>query len=90
MCGKFHTPLQMGRVSVIISCQKVINASTVICKVFIESTPTLLNQPQRKFGHSCANSWHKIDRYANTWRAFLKGKNLDGHPLQQLTKQNIV
>ena len=25
MCGKFHTPLQMGRVRAIISCQKVIN-----------------------------------------------------------------
>ena len=43
--------------------------STVTCKVFIESTSTLLNRPQQKLGQSCANSWHKIDQHATKWRA---------------------
>ena len=39
--------------------------SNVTCKVFIESTLSLLNRPQRKLAQSCANSWHKINRHAN-------------------------
>ena len=41
--------------------------STVTCKLFLESTSRLLNQPQCKLGQSCVNSWHKIDRHATKW-----------------------
>ena len=35
--------------------------STVTCKVFYWFTSTLLNQPQRKLGQSCANSIFEIN-----------------------------
>ena len=45
--------------------------NTINFKVFIESTLTLLNRPQRKLGQSCANSWHKIDQYATNYRMYV-------------------
>ena len=57
----------------VVCCCKLNNTChrTVTCKVLYWINPTSLNQPQHKLGQSCANSWCKSGRLANSWQACL-------------------
>ena len=66
------------------SCWRHSCYSTVTCKVFIESTPSSLNRPQRKLGQSCAKSWNKIDRHANKRHACIALLYATLTPLKQI------
>ena len=60
MCGKFHTPLQIGRVKVIISCQKVVN------KLFLKKNRLTKTALAAKHANFFSNGfWFWLDERSN-------------------------